>query len=240
MAITKQLRLEAAAAGLPGAARERHVAGLYPVTCRRAICDNIRSAPGLSNSPNSSRTSYIKVARNPDYWKPGLPYLDGIEYTIAKNRSTAILAFVAGKYEMTFAGTLTIPLTLDLQKQRPTRSAKCRRQRQRQSAHKPRQAAVRQARVAAGDEPRARSPGVYRHSHRGQGFRAAAMQPPPGGQWGMPEEMLAKLPGYGADVAANRNAAREMMKKLSYGPDKPLSIKISTRDVPPYRDPAVV
>ena len=24
----------------------------------------------------------IKVARNPDYWKPGRPYLDGIEYTI--------------------------------------------------------------------------------------------------------------------------------------------------------------
>src|SRR5713101_8502048 len=62
---------------------------------------------------------YIKVARNPDYWKPGLPYLDGIEYTISRNRSTAILAFVAGKYELTFAGTLTIPLTLDLQTQRP-------------------------------------------------------------------------------------------------------------------------
>src|SRR6195256_2219126 len=62
---------------------------------------------------------YIRIARNPDYWKPGLPYLDGIEYTIAKNRSTAILAFVAGKYELTFAGTLTIPLTYDLQRQRP-------------------------------------------------------------------------------------------------------------------------
>src|SRR3954462_3499085 len=61
----------------------------------------------------------IKVAKNLDYWKPGLPYLDGVEYTIAKNRSTAILAFVAGKYELTFAGTLTIPLTRDLQTQRP-------------------------------------------------------------------------------------------------------------------------
>ena len=26
----------------------------------------------------------IKVARNPDYWKPGRPYLDGIEYTIIR------------------------------------------------------------------------------------------------------------------------------------------------------------
>src|SRR5205809_3867829 len=28
---------------------------------------------------------YIKVTRNPNYWKPGRPHLDGIEYTIAKN-----------------------------------------------------------------------------------------------------------------------------------------------------------
>ncbi|HVH78516.1 MAG TPA: ABC transporter substrate-binding protein, partial [Stellaceae bacterium] len=65
--------------------------------------------------PNES----IRLVKNPDYWKPGLPYLDGIEYTISRNRSTAILAFVAGKYDLTFAGTLTIPLTHDLQKQRP-------------------------------------------------------------------------------------------------------------------------
>ena len=37
---------------------------------------------------------YIKVTRNPDYWKKGRPYLDGIEYTIIRNLSTAILAFV--------------------------------------------------------------------------------------------------------------------------------------------------
>jgi peptide/nickel transport system substrate-binding protein len=42
--------------------------------------------------PNES----IKVARNPDYWKKGRPYLDGIEYQIIKNVSTGVLALVAG------------------------------------------------------------------------------------------------------------------------------------------------
>src|SRR5215470_11989042 len=60
---------------------------------------------------------HIKVVRNADYWKSGRPYLDGIEYTIAKNRSTAILAFVAGKYDLTFAGTVTIPLVKDVKSQ---------------------------------------------------------------------------------------------------------------------------
>src|SRR5438093_1100991 len=43
----------------------------------------------------------IKVMRNPDYWKKGQPYLDGIEYQIIKSVSTGVLAFVAGKVEIT-------------------------------------------------------------------------------------------------------------------------------------------
>ena len=55
-----------------------------------------------------SRTSGSRSTRNPDYWKPGRPYLDGIEYTIIPNRSTAILAFVAGKFDMTWPYIITV------------------------------------------------------------------------------------------------------------------------------------
>src|SRR5438270_3735886 len=44
---------------------------------------------------------YVKVARNPDYWKKDRPYLDGTEHTIIKNLSTAVLALVSGKFDMT-------------------------------------------------------------------------------------------------------------------------------------------
>ena len=30
------------------------------------------------------------------------------------------------------------------------------------------------------------------------------------------------------------------MEKLGYGPDKRLAVKVSTRNIPPYRDPAVI
>ena len=50
------------------------------------------------------------MARNPNYWKPGRPYLDGIEYTIIPNRSTAMLSFVSGKFDMTFPFEVTVPL----------------------------------------------------------------------------------------------------------------------------------
>jgi len=184
---------------------------------------------------------YIKVARNPDYWKPGLPYLDGIEYTISRNRSTAILAFVAGKYELTFAGTLTIPLTRDLQSQRP--DAVCELPPGSVSTN----LIVNREKPPFDDPELRRAMGLAIDRQAfvdiltdGEGFRGAAMQPPPAGQWGLPKEMLDKLPGYGPDVAASRAEARDIMKKLGYGPDKPMKIKVSTRDIPPYRDPAVI
>jgi peptide/nickel transport system substrate-binding protein len=47
-------------------------------------------------------SQWLKVGRNPDYWKAGLPHPGGIEYTIIPNRSTAVLGFIAGKFDMTF------------------------------------------------------------------------------------------------------------------------------------------
>jgi peptide/nickel transport system substrate-binding protein len=74
----------------------------------------------------------------------------------------------------------------------------------------------------------------------GQGKIGGAMLPPPAGLWGMPPEMLQTIPGYGADVAKNREEARAIMTKLGYGPDKKLEVKVSTRNVATFRDPAVI
>src|SRR4029077_12318283 len=68
----------------------------------------------------------------------------------------------------------------------------------------------------------------------GQGAVGGTILPPPDGIWGMPPEILHTLPGYGPDVAKNREEARAIMKKLGYGPDKKLAVKVSTRDVQGY------
>ena len=56
----------------------------------------------------------------------------------------------------------------------------------------------------------------------------------------MPPDMLQTLPGYGPDIQKNRAEARQIMQKLGYGPDNRLKIKVSTRDLPYLRDPAVI
>jgi peptide/nickel transport system substrate-binding protein len=183
----------------------------------------------------------IRLTRNPDYWKPGLPHLDGIEYIISRNRSTVVLAFISKQYELTMAGSVTVPLMKDIMSQRP--DATCVLPAGSVSTN-----LIVNLSKPPFDNPelrRAMALTIDRNAFidiltQGTGLKAAAMQPPPGGLWGMPPEMLARLPGYGPDIAKNRAEARDIMKKLGYGPDKRLKVTVSTRDIPPYRDPAVI
>ena len=52
--------------------------------------------------------------------------------------------------------------------------------------------------------------------------------------------MKKKLPGYEPDVQKNRTEAREIMRRFGYGPDNRLKVKVTTRDLPFFRDPAVI
>ncbi|HTQ34107.1 MAG TPA: ABC transporter substrate-binding protein [Stellaceae bacterium] len=184
---------------------------------------------------------YIKVAKNPDYFKPGRPYLDGIEYDIVPNRSTAILGFIAGQFDMTWPYYVTPPLVRDVKSQAP--KAICVTATNNGTTNL----------LLNHDKPpfdnadlrKAFALTIDRKSFvdimtEGQAKIGAAMLPPPEGLWGMPGAMLREIPGYDPDVQKNRIAAREIMKKLGYGPDKKLPLTVSTRNVPTFRDPAVI
>ena len=215
---------EAAAAGASRAARLGLHADLSVPCRRRRRCGSIRSAPDRSNSSSSSRTSRSRSTRNPDYWKKDRPYLDGVEYTIIPNRSTAVLGFVAGKFDMTFPTEISVPLMKDVKNQAP--QAVCELVPTNVSTNL----------LINRDKPPFDNPEIRRAMMlaldrkafidilaEGKADIGGAMLPPPAGVWGLPDEDLAKLPGYGPDVEKNREEARAIMKKLGYGPDKPLN-----------------
>jgi len=187
--------------------------------------------------PNES----IKLVRNPDYWKPGRPYLDGIEYTIIPNRSTAMLSFIAGKFDMTFPFEVSIPMLKDVKTQAP--QAVCDLVPGNASTN-----LIMNRDNPPFDNPKLRTALAYAIDRKsfidilaeGKGDIGGAMQPLPAGIWGLPQEMLQSLPGYGADVEKNRDEARKIMQSLGYGPDKHLTVKVSARNIPIFRDPAVI
>src|SRR5207244_4603351 len=145
----------------------------------------------VSYKPNES----IRLARNPDYWKSGRPYLDGIEWTIIPNRSTALLAFVAGQLDMTFPYEVTVPLLKDIRSQAPDAICELR----------PRGVAstlIVNREAPPFDNPdlrRAMALTVDRKAFidvlsEGKADVGGALLPPPGGLWWLPPSRPARFP----------------------------------------------
>ena len=184
------------------------------------------------------RNEVVRLARNPDYFKKGLPRLDGLEYRIMDNRSTRVLAFIAGDLDMTFVSDITVPLLKDIEAKRP--DARCEFVPSNNTINM-----IVNATAPPFDNPQVRRamalaldrPAFNTILAAGRSDIGAVMLP--GGAWGMPADKLAALPGYG-DVETNQAEARKIMESLGYSKEKPLKVKVATRNIPLYRDPAVI
>jgi peptide/nickel transport system substrate-binding protein len=187
------------------------------------------------------RGESVKFVRNPDYWKKGRPYLDGIEWKVIENRSTRILAFVAGEFDMTFTTDVTIPLLKDVTAQAP--KAICELVPTYVSSN-----LIINPKTAPFNDPKIRKAMALALDRKafidilsnGKDDISGVMLPPPDGRWGMPPDVVQTLPGYSADVEKSRAEARKIMEGLGYSEAKPLPVKISTRNIAVYRDPAVI
>jgi peptide/nickel transport system substrate-binding protein len=181
----------------------------------------------------------IKLVRNPNYWKPGRPYLDSIEWSIISSRATRILAFAAREFDLTFVGDVTVPIARDLASQAPNTVCKLVPTNVTTNLIVNRDMApfndpnVRRAMMLGLDRE-----GFIKIISEGKGRISGAMMPAPEGNWGMPAEMLQELPGYAADLTARQAEARKIMQGLGYGPRNRLKVRVSTRDFQAYRDPA--
>ncbi|HQS18301.1 ABC transporter substrate-binding protein [Reyranella sp.] len=182
----------------------------------------------------------IKLVKNPDYWKPGRPYLDAIEFSIIADRSTRMLSFVAGRFDMTFPADITVPLLKNIKRDAP--QAQCTMRESGVSTN-----LIINREVAPFDNPKIRRAmaltldrdAFIRILSEGEGRMGGALLPPPDGVWGLPAEKLKGLIGYG-DVDKSREEARTLMKEAGYGPDKRLKLKVSTRNIATFKDPAVI
>jgi peptide/nickel transport system substrate-binding protein len=199
----------------------------------------IGTGPFKFASFDSNRS--IKLVKNTDYWKPGRPYLDGIEFGIIGSRPTRVLAFIANEFDLTFVGDITVPLMAEVKAGAPT--ATCALVPVGASTHllvNRERAPFDNARLRKAIALALDRQGVIDILSSGKASIGGAMMAAPEGQWGMPEEMVKRLPNYGGNLAKRRAEARKIMESLGYGPNKRLKVKVSARDFQAVRDPAVL
>ena len=218
--------------------------GWSPVYPCHVTSDAMRSKPigtGPFKFVEFQRNETIKLTRNENYWKPGLPYLDGIEFKIVASRSTRVLAFNAGRFDLTYPTDVSVPLLRDIKAGAPNAQCVMRPTNVSTNVVINRDAPpfdnadLRRAVALVIDRP-----SFIKILTEGEAQIGAAMLPAPEGQWAMPKELLESLPGYNPDIQKNREQARALMRKHGYGPENRLKLKVFTRDIPTFRDPALI
>ena len=180
----------------------------------------------------------IRLVKNPNYFKPGRPYLDGIDMPIISSPSTRNLAFVAGDTDIY---TPSATLLAEVKAKLPDAICEV------GLSYAYTQLIINRA-VAPFNDVRVRRAlalaidrdAVIKVKGAGLDRLGGELMPPPEGAWGLDKAELASIPGYGPDLEKRREEARKLMREAGYGPDKPLNLVLSTRDVARYRDTSVL
>src|SRR5439155_1289629 len=171
------------------------------------------------------RGQMVELERNPDYFVPGRPYLDGIRYTIIGERGTRLAALQAGRLDAFVPLDVTKTMAESLKKSAPSLVITEVGQNGSDNVilnHKRPpfdNASVRRA-ISLAMDRHAFVQGV-RH---GGAVVGAAMMPKPFGIWGLPEQEYGGLPGYG-NPGQNKAEAKRLLAAAGYGPGKPLRVE---------------
>jgi peptide/nickel transport system substrate-binding protein len=182
------------------------------------------------------RGQLIELERNRDYFVPDRPYLDGIRYTIIRERGTRLAALQAGRIDAFLPLEMTKAMADAAKAQAPTLVITEVGQNGSDNVilnHKRApfdNLAVRRAVNLAMDR------NAYVRGVRQNGaVTGAALMPKPLGFWGLPDSDLRTLPGY-RDPAVDKAEAKRILTAAGYGPGNPLRFELVTRTLPIYVD----
>jgi peptide/nickel transport system substrate-binding protein len=183
---------------------------------------------------------YVTMERNPDYFKPGWPYLDGIEYRYFPPDDTArMTALLTGQIDIfgSYPGTLQGELAL-VADQQPNVTVS------RQPILSPvvfyvnvtqppfDDINVRQAISEALDRD------ALTAAYVDGGVAGALVFP--GSPWEMEPSELEQMPGYGKDMAARQARAKDLLAQSGYDESNPLAIDLLVVQAPDSESVGVV
>ena len=190
-------------------------------------------APGRSCSQDYQAGQSISGVRNPDYYRPGLPYLDGFTGIFADKQAVRVAAIRADRAAIEFRGFP--PATRDelvAGARRQDHRAGKRLELRRPDHPEPRAQTVRRRagapRADPGDRPLARRAGLAKITV----MRTVGGVVFPGSPLAATKAELEQLAGYWPDIEKSRAEARRLLKEAGAGePD--------VRTAQPQRRPAL-
>src|SRR5499425_2286340 len=141
---------------------------------------------------------FVDYVKNTDYFVKGRPYLDSLRYVVIENRGTRVSALQAGKLDVSFPGEMTKTSAEQVKKAVPQMVVTPVGQTVSDNI-------IMNVKKAPFDNIKVRLAvsraidrrGLIQAVHQGGAVPGAALPPKPWGIWGIPEQGLAGLPGYG-------------------------------------------
>jgi peptide/nickel transport system substrate-binding protein len=178
----------------------------------------------------------VEMEKNPDYFIPGRPYLDGIRYLIITERATRLAALQTNRVDAFIPLEMTKVMADTVKKAVPSLVVG-------ETAQLGSDNVVLNHKRPPFDNPlvrRAINMAMDRYAsvqavRHGGAFVGAALMPPPYGLWGLPEKELKKLPGYRGS-AVDKPEAKKLLAQAGHGPQNPLRVELTTRTSPIYVD----
>ncbi len=182
------------------------------------------------------RGELIEMERNPDYFVRDRPYLDGIRFIIIRERGTRIAALQAGQLDVTMPQEGSKTAAEQLKRAVPSLVVV-------EAAHNVndnilvnfKQPPFTDARVRRAVSMAIDRQGFVQAVRQGGAVVGASMQPRPWGSWGLPNDQLAQLPGFG-DPTRQRAEARQLLAEAGFGPGKAIRVTVSTRAIALFVD----
>jgi peptide/nickel transport system substrate-binding protein len=180
----------------------------------------------------------IVLEKNPHYFVPGRPYLDGISYVIIRDPSARATALATGQIDLFFPQEGTPGIRDQVKSAFPQVVIQTVVQEGFYNivvnTQKPpfNDLKLRQAVNYALDRKE------FLQTQQGGTIAGGILVPPPYSRWGLPEGDLGKLPGWG-DGKKDKAMSRKLLADLGYTPDHPLKIKVSTRATTNFQNMAV-
>ena len=185
------------------------------------------------------RGQSLELERNPDYFIPDRPYLDGIRYTVITERGTRLAALQAGRVDAFVPLEMTKAMADTAKKNAPTLViAEVGQNGSDNVILNVKRApfdngVVRRAIGLAMDRQ-----GYVQSVRHGGAVMGVGLMPKPLGIWGLSDPELRTLPGYRGS-AADKAEAKRLLASAGFGPGgKPVKVELATRTLSIYLDVA--